>query len=132
MTVDHVNPPTLPKPSGFAHATRVNGAVYLAGQTALDADGHIVPGGIVEQFGQALSNLLTALAGAGGTPADLASVTIYLTDIPAYQHNGKAIGEIWREMAGVDYPAMAGIGVTSLWQPDALIEIQGVAIIAGR
>ena len=36
---------------------------------------------------------------------------------------------MWRELAGPVYPAMAGIGCTALWQPEALIEILGVAVI---
>jgi enamine deaminase RidA (YjgF/YER057c/UK114 family) len=131
MTVARINPPTLLRPSGFAHATRAGDVVHLAGQTALTADGVIVEGGIVAQFRQAFSNVLAALEAAGGTPSDLASVTIYLLDIPDYQAHGKEIGQIWRELAGTDYPAMAGIGVTSLWQPEALIEIQAVAIVSG-
>jgi enamine deaminase RidA (YjgF/YER057c/UK114 family) len=74
--------------------------------------------------------VLAALAAAGGTPDDLVSVTIYLTDVDDYQANGKQIGRIWRELAGTNYPAMAGVGVTRLWQPEALIEISGVAALA--
>ncbi|WP_330255979.1 RidA family protein [Nocardia sp. NBC_00565] len=129
MTIERINPPALPKPSGFAHATRYHDIVHLAGQTALDAEGEIVEGGILAQFRQALSNLLIALEAAGGAPSDLLSVTIYLLDIPDYQANGKEIGRIWRELAGTDYPAMAGIGVVALWQPDALVEIQAVAAV---
>ncbi|MVU78076.1 RidA family protein [Nocardia sp. ET3-3] len=129
MSVERINPPELAKPSGFAHATRYREIVHLAGQTALDADGKIVPGGIVAQFRQSLSNVLTALDAAGGEPRNLLSVTIYLVDIPDYQANGKEIGRIWRELAGTEYPAMAGIGVTALWQPEALVEIQAVAAL---
>jgi enamine deaminase RidA (YjgF/YER057c/UK114 family) len=125
--MDYVNPESLARPSGFTHAVRHGDAIHLSGQTAMDADGKIVQGGIVEQFRQAFTNLLTALRAAGGSPSDLLSVTIYLTDIPGYQANGREIGRVWRELAGTDYPAMAGIGVTALWQPEALIEIQGVA-----
>ena len=89
----------------------------------------IVPGGIVEQFRQAFGNVLTTLAEAGGVPEDLVSVTIFLTDIPDYQAHGREIGQVWRELAGTNYPAMAGIGTTALWQPEALIEIIGVAVI---
>jgi enamine deaminase RidA (YjgF/YER057c/UK114 family) len=130
MTARIINPPELVRPSGFAHAVAAGPFVHLAGQTALDATGTIVAGGIVEQFEQAFGNVLTALRAAGGTPADLVDVTIYLTDIPDYQRHGRQIGEKWREMAGSEYPAMAGIGVTRLWQPEALIEIQAVAYIA--
>jgi enamine deaminase RidA (YjgF/YER057c/UK114 family) len=124
-----VNPPSLAKPSGYSHGTLSGNTLYLGGQTALDADMQIVPGGIVEQFRQAFGNVLTTLRAAGGEPGDLVSITIYLTDIPDYQAHGREIGAAWRELAGPVYPAMAGIGTTGLWQADALIEILGVAVI---
>ncbi|MFD3588735.1 RidA family protein [Streptomyces sp. NPDC058683] len=129
MTPVAVNPPELPAPSGYSHGTLAGNTLHLGGQTALDADMKIVPGGIVEQFRQAFGNVLTTLRVAGGEPADLVSLTIYLTDIPDYQAHGKEIGKVWRELAGPVYPAMAGIGCTALWQPEALIEILGVAVI---
>lgn len=127
-----INPESLPKPSGFAHGMLAGNTVFLGGQTALDKDMNIVPGGIVEQFTQAFSNVLTTLREAGGQPDDLVNVTIYLTDVEDYMANGREIGRIWREMAGSQYPAMAGIGVTRLWQKEALIEIQGIAVISER
>ena len=132
MTNRTVNPESLPKPSGYAHGILAGNTVYLGGQTALDEDMNIVPGGIVEQFRQAFSNVLATLTEAGGQPQDLVSVTIYLTDVDDYMANGREIGRIWREMAGSEYPAMAGIGVTRLWQKEALIEIQGIAVIGNR
>lgn len=131
MSRQIVTPPSLVRPIGFAHGVKAGPFVYLGGQTAMDATGRIVAGGIVEQFVQAFSNVLTTLAEAGGQPSDLVDVTIYLTDVEDYQRNGKEIGRHWRALAGTEYPAMAGIGVTRLWQPEALIEIQGVACIAG-
>ncbi|MDP9936892.1 enamine deaminase RidA (YjgF/YER057c/UK114 family) [Paenarthrobacter nicotinovorans] len=124
-----INPESLPKPSGFAHGMLAGNIVFLGGQTALDKDMNIVPGGIVEQFTQAFSNVLTTLREAGGKPEDLVNVTIYLTDVDDYMANGREIGRIWRELAGSEYPAMAGIGVTRLWQKEAMIEIQGIAVI---
>lgn len=125
-----INPGSLPKPSGYAHGILAGNTVYLGGQTALDRDMNIVAGGIVEQFRQAFSNVLTTLEAAGGRPEELVSVTIYLTDVDDYMAHGREIGRIWRDMAGTGYPAMAGIGVSRLWQKEALIEIQGVAVIA--
>lgn len=124
-----VNPASLPAPSGYSHGTLSGNTLYLGGQTALDSARRIVPGGIVEQFRQAFSNVLTTLREVGGVPEDLVSLTIYLTDIPDYQAHGKEIGQVWRELAGPVYPAMAGIGTTALWQPDAMIEILGTAVI---
>src|SRR5690349_24496645 len=95
-----VNPAGLPPPSGYSHGTLAGNTLYLAGQTAVDADMRIVPGGIVAQFRQAFGNLLTVLREVGGEPADIVSVTIYLTDIPDYQAHGGEIGAVWRELAG--------------------------------
>jgi len=129
MTLERINPQQLGRPSGFAHAVRASDTirVYLAGQTALDVHGRIVGAGIVEQFEQALSNLLTALAAAGGTPEHLATVTIYIVDVADYRAHAREIGAVWRRLAGTDYPAMAGIGVARLWDEQALVELQGVA-----
>jgi enamine deaminase RidA (YjgF/YER057c/UK114 family) len=129
LTPTAVNPSVLPAPSGYSHGTLSGNTLHLGGQTALDRNMQIVPGGIVEQFRQAFGNVLTTLREAGGVPADLVSITIYLTDIPDYQAHGREIGAVWRELAGPVYPAMAGIGTTALWQPEALIEIVGVAVI---
>lgn len=129
LTPVAINPSSMPKPRGYSHGTLSGNTLYLGGQTALDADMQIVPGGIVEQFQQAFGNVLTTLRAAGGVPEDLVTITIYLTDIPDYLAHGKEIGAAWRELAGAVYPAMAGIGTTGLWQPEALIEILGVAVV---
>jgi enamine deaminase RidA (YjgF/YER057c/UK114 family) len=131
MSLERINPDELGRPSGFAHAVRASDTVrvYLAGQTALDQAGAIVGAGIVEQFEQALSNLLTALAAAGGAPEHLATVTIYIVDMDDYRAHAREIGAVWRRLAGTEYPAMAGIGVARLWDAEALVEVQGVAEI---
>jgi enamine deaminase RidA (YjgF/YER057c/UK114 family) len=131
MTLERINPEELARPSGFAHAVRATGTVtvHLAGQTALDATGRIVGGGVVGQFEQALSNLLAALRAAGGRPEHLAALTIYMVDVPDYRAHAREIGQVWKRLAGTDYPATAGIGVARLWDDEALVEVQGVAEI---
>src|SRR5207245_6436059 len=107
MSLEFVNPPELAKPNGFSHAAVGSGrVVFLAGQTALDAEGRIVGDVVVEQFERALSNLLAALAAAGGTPAELASLTIYIVDVEDYRANSPAIGGVWKRLVGDAYPAM--------------------------
>jgi enamine deaminase RidA (YjgF/YER057c/UK114 family) len=128
--LEHVNPPELGRPSGFSHAVVGRGrTVFLAGQTALDAEGRIVGDTVVEQFERALGSLLTALRAAGGRPADLASLTIYIVDMDDYKANAQAIGEVWRRLIGSAYPAMAGVGVSRLWDAEALVEVQGFAVL---
>lgn len=131
MPNEIITPPHLAVPLGFAHGVKSGNIVHLGGQTAMDQDGKIVPGGVVEQFRRSFQNVLDTLTEAGGKPSDLVSVTIYLTDVDDYQKNGREIGRLWREMAGTKYPAMAGVGVTRLWQKEAVIEIQAVAVIEG-
>ncbi|CAL9601402.1 RidA family protein [Streptomyces sp. NPDC057837] len=131
MSTDRVNPPRLSPPAGFSHAVVASGSrvVFLAGQTALDADGTVVGATLPEQFERALANLLAALAAAGGTPADLARVTVYATDVAAYRAHARELGRRWRKLAGRDYPAMAVVQVVRLWDEEALVELDGFAVL---
>jgi enamine deaminase RidA (YjgF/YER057c/UK114 family) len=131
VSIDRINPDDLPRPSGFSHAVTAHGGrlIFLAGQTGYAPDGGIAPGGVVPQFEQALANLLTALRAAGGSPRDLVSLTIYAVDLAEYRSYSREIGETWRRLCGREYPAMAAIGVARLWDADALVEIQGFAVV---
>ncbi|MEV0979545.1 RidA family protein [Streptomyces sp. NPDC049915] len=131
MTTERINPPGMSPPAGFSHAVVAGGSrvVFLAGQTALDAEGKVTGTTLPEQFARALANLLTALHAAGGTPADLARVTVYATDVAAYRAHAAELGRIWRESAGRDYPAMAVVQVVRLWDEEALVELDGFAVL---
>jgi enamine deaminase RidA (YjgF/YER057c/UK114 family) len=130
VTIERVNPAELARPKGFSHAVVGHGTtVFLAGQTALDAEGRIVGATVVAQFEQALGNLLTALRAAGGRPDELAGLTVYVTDMDDYRANAREIGAVWRRLVGSDYPAMAGIGVARLWDAEAMVEVQGFAVL---
>jgi enamine deaminase RidA (YjgF/YER057c/UK114 family) len=131
MTVRRINPPELAPPVGFSHAVVAEGStiVFLAGQTALNGDGRIVGATIVEQFEKVLTNLLAALAAAGGTPDQLAKLTIFSVDPVDYRAHARDIGVVWQRLVGRDYPAMTLVGVTRLWDDDALVEIEGTAVL---
>ncbi len=130
MTIERVNPPELNAPKGFSHAVVARGrTVFLAGQTALDEHGVIVGPSVVEQFERALRSMLAALGAAGGGPEHLASITVYIVDMDDYRAHSREIGQVWQRLVGRDYPAMAGIGVSRLWDAEALVELQGFAVI---
>jgi enamine deaminase RidA (YjgF/YER057c/UK114 family) len=132
VSIEYVNPPELAAPRGFSHATVATGrVVFLAGQTALDGAGHIVGRSVVEQFDVALANLLTALRAAGGEPASLTSMTVYIVDMDDYRRHAPELGAVWRRLVGRSYPAMAGVGVARLWDTEALVEVQGFAVLPG-
>ncbi|MFH9470717.1 RidA family protein [Streptomyces clavifer] len=126
-----INPTELAPPTGFSHAVAANGGrlVFLAGQTALDGDGKVVGATLPEQFETALGNLLAALRAAGGSPAALARVTVYATDVADYRSHAPELGRIWHRLAGREYPAMAVIGAVRLWDEQALVELDGIAVL---
>ena len=129
-----LNPDGWEPPSGYSNGIVVpSGArlVFVAGQVAWDADQVLVgKDDFAAQFRQALSNVLAVVASAGGEPAQLASLTVYVTDKRAYLASVKALGTIWRELVGRHYPAMALVQVADLLEKDALVEIQAVAALA--
>jgi enamine deaminase RidA (YjgF/YER057c/UK114 family) len=131
VTIERVNPPGLAPAAGFSHAVVASGGrlVFLAGQTALDSSGTVVGDTVVAQFEQALSNLLTALRAAGGEPGHLVSLTVYAVDLENYRSSARELGAVWRRLAGRDYPAMAAVEVTRLWDATALVEVQGFAVV---
>jgi enamine deaminase RidA (YjgF/YER057c/UK114 family) len=118
-----VNPPELPDPVGFSHAVVAGGAIYLAGQIG---EG----GSLVEQFDSAAERLVTALRAAGGQPDQLASLVVYVTDMNEYRASLSDLGAVWRRHFGRRYPAMALVGVAALVEPDAKVELMGVAVLS--
>ena len=127
---ERINPESMAAPIGFSHAVKAQGTVvYLAGHTALNKEGLIVGNGIIEQFEKALTNLLTALEHAGGKPSQIAKLTIFSIDPQNYRDNARELGKVWQRLVGRDYPAMTLVGVTRLWDIEALVEIEGVAVL---
>ena len=117
-----VNPPELPDPVGFAHAVVAGRTVYLGGQTGEGAS-------LVEQFDVAAGKIVTALRAAGGAPEHLVSLVVYTTDVNEYRASTNELGEVWRRRFGRRYPAMALVGVSALFEPDARVELMGVAVV---
>lgn len=127
-----ITPPSLPPPRGFNHGILTDGGriLWLAGQDASDANGQIVaPGDIVAQYEQVLRNLLAVVEAAGGTMQDIVKLNIYTTDRALYKANLKALGKVMKAYFGEVYPVMALLEVKGLFQDDALVELEGVAVI---
>ena len=130
----HLNPESLAPPTGFSHVVvPADGTtVYLGGQTAHDPLGQIVGSTIVEQFDRAAANVVSALAAAGGAPEHLVSLHIYVTDLPAYRSSLAGLGAVYRKHFGKHYPAIALFGVGGLFDPGALVELVGIAVVPDR
>lgn len=123
--------PSWPRPSGYQNGVVGQGrTLYVAGQIGWDAARGVMPHeDLAGQFAQALDNVLSVVRAAGGRPGDLAKMTVYVTDLPAYRASLPAIGQAWKARLGNHFPAMALIGVAGLVEPRALVEIEAVAIL---
>ncbi len=127
-----VNPPVLGMPRGFSHgllAPAGSRLLFVAGQTAADAEGRIAETGFVPQFEAALTRVLTVVATAGGRPEHVGRMTIFVTDLDAYLESRPALGDTWARLMGSHYPAMALVEVKRLVGVDATVEIEATAVI---
>ena len=133
MSLEIVQPDGWDRPRGYS-----NGMVgpaggrplFVAGQIAWNARQELVGAGdFVVQFRQALSNVIAVVEAAGGTAADVASLTIYVTDKRQYVDGGKAVGAAYREVMGKHFPTMALVQVADLLEAGALVEIQATAVL---
>lgn len=133
MKLESIHPEGWKPARGYANGVLVPpGArlLFVAGQIAWDAQQVLVgKGDFAAQFRQALANVLAVIETAGGEPAHLASLSVYVTDKQLYLDSVKALGTIWRELVGRHYPAMALVQVAGLLERDALVEIQAVAAL---
>src|SRR5262244_1461721 len=95
-----VNPPSLAKPAGYAHAWEVQGGktLYISGQVAFDKDGAVVgKGDLAAQFRQICENLKNLLLARGGQLNDLVKLTIYVLSKTEYKQKSREIGVVYRE-----------------------------------
>ena len=127
--VEHINPSGLAKPTGYTHVVEVSGGrtLYVSGQVALDQAGNLVgKGDFSAQTRQVFENLKTAVASGGGTLDDVVKITIFTTDASQIQ----AFREIRDSYFTKAPPASSFMQVERLAQPDLLIEVEAVAVVA--
>ena len=126
-----VNPAALYNPKGYNHGVRVPLAgqlLFVSGQIGCRADGRPV-GGFVQQFDRALGNVLAVVADAGGRPDSVAKLNIFVIDKAEYTVARVEVGHAYRQRMDKHFPAMTLIEVKGLLEPNARVEIEGVAVI---
>jgi enamine deaminase RidA (YjgF/YER057c/UK114 family) len=130
-----VNPPSLPPPRGYNNGILVSGGqtLFMAGQDASGPDGKIVaPRDLVAQFEQVMRNLKAVAEAGGGAVTDIVKLTIFVSSRQEYVARLKEIGRIFRSYFGGYYPTMALFEVRGFFQSEALVEIEGIAVIADK
>ncbi len=128
-----INPPILARPRGFSHGILVSGGqlLFLAGQTGSNAEGNIMaPGDLVAQYAQVLRNLKAVVEAAGGEMQDIVKINIFVRDRDDYLAHLKPLGQVHRSFFGNYYPATALFEISRFFQDEALIEIEGMAVLA--
>jgi enamine deaminase RidA (YjgF/YER057c/UK114 family) len=132
MSHSVVNPSEWKKPAGYSNAILARGqdVLFLGGQVAFDADARVVGrGDLVAQFRQTLENIATVCRTAGARLDHIVKLTIFVQNRDEYRARGKELGAIYREHFGKHYPAMTLVEVARFFEPDVLIEIEGIAVL---
>lgn len=118
------------KPIGYANGICATGRqIFVGGQIGWNGEYQFETDDFVAQVRQTLQNIVTVLAEAGATPEHITTMTWYFTDKAEYLNNLKGIGQVYREVIGKHYPAMAAMQVVALVEDRAKIEIQATAVI---
>src|SRR6267143_351333 len=131
MSFTFINPDSLSAPRGFSNGVLTEGGrlLFIAGQIGWNQQQQIVSFDLVDQFDQALANVITVVTEAGGRPEQIARLVIYVTDKSEYRVRMKEIGERYRARMGKHFPAMVLVEVKSLLEAAAMIEIEAVAVL---
>ena len=130
----HLNPPAIPAPRGYSHVVETKGpsrTIYLAGQLGMTADGKFAgaPGDFRAQAIQCFENIKAALAAVGATFEHVVKVNNYLIDmahLPIYFEVRD------RYVDTKNPPASTTIQISKLARPDALYEIEAIAVVPER
>jgi enamine deaminase RidA (YjgF/YER057c/UK114 family) len=129
------NPDSLGVPRGWTNgvlAPREGRLLFVAGQAGWETGAPGEPPPFPGQFARALDKILVVVRAAGGEAADVARLTVFVRDMPAYLEDRRALREVWQARFGTYYPAMALVEVKSLVDDGALVEIEATAVIGGR
>jgi enamine deaminase RidA (YjgF/YER057c/UK114 family) len=131
MPFDVLHPRGSKQPVGYANgiSTAAGRLVFIAGQVGWNADQKFQSDQLVPQFEQAIKNILSILAEAGGKPTHICRLTAFCIDKPAYLAGRRELGRIWKSLMGNHYPAMSMIFVADLLDTPAKIELEATAVI---
>jgi enamine deaminase RidA (YjgF/YER057c/UK114 family) len=125
-----INPWAWQEPLHFSQGVEVrNGSrvIYCAGQTSVDDQGNpLHAGDMGKQLAKALDNLEAVLAKGGMTLGNVVRLNYYVTDVNAFFGAHGVVGERFAKL-GVK-PSGTLLGITSLFHPDAMVEIEATAV----
>lgn len=123
-------PPGWPRPKGYSNGISASGRLIVtAGVVGWDEQEHFTSNTLAGQFEQVLSNIVAILAEDGAGPQHLVRLTCYVTSIEAYLASLPEVGAAWQRVIGRHYPAIALVEVVRLVEPQAMVEIEAMAVV---
>jgi enamine deaminase RidA (YjgF/YER057c/UK114 family) len=132
MPLKLINPESLGFPRGYSNGVlteSVGRLLFVSGQVGWNDKQEIVSSDFVDQFSQALENVLVVVTEAGGKSNDIARLIIYITNKAEYRLRTREVGDRYRSLMGKHFPAMVLVEVKSLLDDAAKVEIEAVAIL---
>jgi len=117
-------------PRGYSNGIAASGRlVFVGGQIGWNERCEFETDDFVAQVRQTLKNVVAVVQAAGGGPEHITTMTWYFTDKAEYLANLKPLGQVYREVVGRHFPAMAAVQVLALVEDRAKIEIQAMAVV---
>ena len=124
-----LQPSGWPQPKGYANGIKARGdLLFIGGMVGWDERGRF-PADFVGQTRQLLANILAVMAEGGASAQHIVRMTWYVRDMDEYLRARPALGEVYRQAMGDNYPAMALVAVTRLVEPEARLEIETTAVV---
>jgi enamine deaminase RidA (YjgF/YER057c/UK114 family) len=124
-----LQPSGWPVPKGYANGMTADGRLVVTGGViGWDMHGHL-PTDFVAQVRQTLNNIAAILTEGGAKPEHLVRLTWYVVDMEEYLASLKTLGQVYREIFGTHYPAMALVQVVRLVEKEAKVEIEATAVV---
>jgi 2-iminobutanoate/2-iminopropanoate deaminase len=127
--LEKANPTGLSKPAAgtYTQVIRAGKLLFIAGQTATNAEGKIVGPGMKEQVDQVFANLVTALKSQGADLSHVAKMTTYVTSISEFR--APDVAAVRAKYVGANPPANTLVQIQQLADPAYKVEIEAVAVL---
>ena len=127
---DFLHPRGWKEPKGFANGIVARGRlVFLAGQVGWNTEQKFDSADFIAQTRQALENIITLVAEAGGKPEHITRLTWFVIDKKEYLSRLGELGQAYRSVMGKHFPVMTLVQVVALVEDQAKVEIEATAVV---
>jgi enamine deaminase RidA (YjgF/YER057c/UK114 family) len=128
--IKRIQPPNWAEPKGYANGVLAKGTLlFVGGQIGWNAQQAFESDDFLVQTRQTLVNVAAVLKAGGAQPEHMARMTWYVVDRAEYLANLKALGSVYRDVMGKNFPAMTCVEVSGLMEARARVEIEVTAVL---